>query len=64
MANVFEIVTRADSESSGQGHNPWRKPWTSKIRFPRNLVTEKHYRGINVWLLLSPGYYLSLLAHL
>lgn len=56
MANVFEIVTEQILSHLDKGIIPWRKPWTSKIRFPRNLVTEKHYRGINVWLLLSPGY--------
>src|SRR5208282_497251 len=32
------------------GTVPWRKPWTS-AGMPRNLVSQKEYRGINVFLL-------------
>jgi len=56
MANVFEIVTEQILTHLGNGVIPWRKPWTSKIRLPRNLVTGKKYRGINVWLLLASSY--------
>lgn len=56
MANVFEIVTEQILTLLGNGIIPWRKPWTSKIRFPRNLVTGKLYRGINIWLLLASSY--------
>lgn len=33
---------------------PWRKPWTS--RYPRNLVSQKPYRGLNVFVLALAGY--------
>jgi antirestriction protein ArdC len=33
---------------------PWRKPWTS--RMPRNLVSQKVYRGMNVFMLALQGY--------
>lgn len=56
MANVFEIVTQQILDHLSNGVVPWRKPWTSKIRFPRNLVTSKLYQGINVWLLLASSY--------
>ncbi len=56
MANVFEIVTQQIIDHLDRGVIPWRKPWTSKIRFPRNLVTGKFYRGINIWLLLASSY--------
>jgi antirestriction protein ArdC len=56
MANVFEIVTQQIIGHLDRGVVPWRKPWTSKIRFPRNLVTGKPYRGINIWLLLASSY--------
>jgi antirestriction protein ArdC len=32
------------------GTVPWRKPWVS-VGMPRNLVSQKEYRGINVFLL-------------
>jgi antirestriction protein ArdC len=37
------------------GTVPWRKPWTS-IGMPRNLVSQKEYRGINVFLLAMQNY--------
>jgi antirestriction protein ArdC len=36
------------------GTIPWRKPWTS--RMPRNLVSQKVYRGMNVFMLAMQGY--------
>jgi len=56
MANVFEIVTEQILSHLDKGIIPWKKPWTSKVRFPRNLVTGKLYRGINIWLLLASSY--------
>jgi antirestriction protein ArdC len=56
MTNVFEIVTQQIIDQLDRGVVPWKKPWTNKIRFPRNLVTGKLYRGINIWLLLASSY--------
>jgi len=33
---------------------PWRKPWTSQT--PANLLTQKEYRGVNVFTLASQGF--------
>jgi len=38
-----------------QGTVPWRRPWQTH-GVPRNLLSLKPYRGINVWLLLSRPY--------
>ncbi|MDF7824080.1 zincin-like metallopeptidase domain-containing protein [Pontiellaceae bacterium B12227] len=38
------------------GELPWRKPWTSASMWPRNLISQKRYRGCNVFLLHSLGY--------
>jgi antirestriction protein ArdC len=35
---------------------PWKKPWTSISLMPKNLVTRKNYRGVNVFLLHMLGY--------
>lgn len=56
MANVFEIVAEQILSHLDKGIIPWKKPWTSKVRFPRNLVTGKTYQGINIWLLLASSY--------
>jgi len=39
-----------------KGTIPWRKPWQARTHWPRNFVTNKPYRGINVFLLLPMGY--------
>lgn len=38
------------------GTVPWHKPWQVMTGMPRNLVTQKPYRGINVFLLMAMGY--------
>lgn len=34
---------------------PWNRPWID-YGSPINMVSKKHYRGINVWLLTALGY--------
>ncbi|VGO17710.1 DNA primase TraC [Pontiella desulfatans] len=38
------------------GELPWHKPWTSVSMMPRNLVSKKNYRGVNVFLLHMMGF--------
>ncbi len=39
------------------GTAPWRKPWSAGVGgMPRNLLSNKSYRGINIWLLGSMPY--------
>jgi antirestriction protein ArdC len=42
------------------GTVPWHKPWanrqTGADAFPRNAITKRHYRGINVFILASQSY--------
>ena len=54
MPNVFEIVTNQIIEQLEQGVIPWRKPWSSEL--PCNLVSQKPYRGLNVFMLATSGY--------
>ena len=44
---------RAVVELLQQGTIPWRKPWSAGAGEPRNLVSGKGYRGVNVFLLSS-----------
>lgn len=39
-----------------QGTVPWHKPWQAKTGWPRNYVSKKPYRGINVFLLHAMSY--------
>lgn len=52
--NVYEIVTARIIESLNNGVVPWRKPWN--VDMPKNLVSGKDYRGVNVLLLQSTRY--------
>jgi antirestriction protein ArdC len=54
MQTVPEIITQSVLKQLEQGVAPWRKPWSSSI--PRNLISKKSYRGLNVFLLATQGY--------
>lgn len=56
--NVYEIITNKIVEKLEAGFIPWHKPWSGSAskNAPRNLVTGKQYRGINVYLLSMAGY--------
>jgi antirestriction protein ArdC len=49
QAAVDSLIAQLES-----GCVPWRKPWTS--RMPRNVVSRKPYRGLNVFILAMSGY--------
>lgn len=54
MPNVYEIITSQIIEQLESGVVPWRKPWTSNM--PHNLVSQKPYRGMNVFMLATAGF--------
>lgn len=58
MATVYEVITSRIIEQLEAGTAPWHRPWRvhGKNGLPRNLVTMREYRGINVWILLSSGF--------
>ncbi len=47
--DVYKRITQRIIEQLEQGTVPWRKPWRSTL--PKNLVSQKHYRGINAIVL-------------
>jgi antirestriction protein ArdC len=53
--DVYSIVNEKIISLLEAGVVPWRKPWTS-AGLPRNLVSKKFYRGINVFLLSASRY--------
>jgi antirestriction protein ArdC len=55
MASVYEIITDRICGMLEQGIIPWNKPWNGG-GWPVNLVSKKHYRGINVALLATSKY--------
>jgi len=53
---VYEIITSRIIEKLEAGIIPWHKPWHSVEGMPKNLITKKEYRGINVFLLAMQHY--------
>ena len=54
--DVYEIITDRIIDLLEQGEIPWRQPWVGAGNHPKNLLTKKPYRGINVFLLSSMAY--------
>jgi antirestriction protein ArdC len=52
---VYEIITNKIIEKLEQGVIPWQKPWRG-TGLPKNFITKKLYRGINIFLLHMQGY--------
>lgn len=52
--NVYQIITDRILEKLSAGVVPWRQPWSTSL--PKNLVSKKAYRGVNIFLLGAMGY--------
>jgi antirestriction protein ArdC len=52
----YEVITNRILALLEQGAVPWRQPWDSVTGMPRNLFSQRSYRGINVWLLTAMEY--------
>ena len=52
----YDRITERIVSLLTQGTVPWHKPWHIKTGLPRNLVSQKPYRGINVFLLMAMNY--------
>ena len=53
---VYERVTERVTELLEQGVVPWQKPWHAKVGPPRNGVSGRYYRGLNVFMLSHAGF--------
>lgn len=53
---VYERVTARVSELLQQGVVPWQKPWHAQVGPPRNGVSGRYYRGLNVFMLSAAGF--------
>ena len=53
---VYERVTERVTELLREGVVPWQKPWHAKVGRPRNGVSGRHYRGLNVFMLSHAGF--------
>ena len=53
--DAYQIITDKIIKLLENNVVPWRRPWTS-TGLPRNLVSKKQYRGVNVFLLSASKY--------
>ena len=53
---AYERITDRITALLERGTVPWHKPWKAKTGWPRNYVSNKPYRGINVFLLSAMSY--------
>jgi antirestriction protein ArdC len=53
---VYQVITDRVIALLQQGTVPWHKPWAGSEQEPRNLISRKPYRGVNVFLLHSMAY--------
>jgi antirestriction protein ArdC len=56
MCKVYDVVNSRIMELLQQGTVPWRKTWHSESNYPKNLLSKKEYRGINVFMLSCHEY--------
>ena len=54
--NVYDMINSRILELLGTGTIPWHRPWNSQASVPKNLISKKPYRGINVWLTACQQY--------
>lgn len=53
---AYERITERVIALLSQVTVPWHRPWKARTGLPRNLVSKKPYRGINVFLLIAMSY--------
>lgn len=54
--NGYDRITERIVTLLEQGTVPWHKPWKATTSWPRNFVSRKPYRGVNVFLLVTMSY--------
>jgi antirestriction protein ArdC len=55
MSRAYDVITQQILTQLEAGTVPWRQPWRTP-GVPKNLFTQRPYRGLNVWLLLARPY--------
>lgn len=56
MSIAYQIITDRITKLLEDGVCAWTKPWNSQAGLPRNLFSQRAYRGINVWMLGAQSY--------
>ena len=53
---AYQIVTDRITALLEQGTCAWTRPWAKASGMPRNLFSQREYRGINIWMLGAQSY--------
>lgn len=53
---VYDVINSRIMELLEQGTVPWRKTWNAASNQPKNLISKKEYRGINIFILACQEY--------
>ena len=53
---AYDRITDRITALLEQGTVPWQRPWKTQSAWPRNYLSQKRYRGINVFLLHAMSY--------
>ena len=56
MNTAYQIITDRITTLLEDGTCAWTRPWAKASGMPRNLFSQREYRGINVWILGAQGY--------
>ena len=56
MCKVYDLINNRIMELLQQGTVPWRKTWNATSNQPKNLISKKEYRGINIFMLACMPY--------
>ncbi|TGU71184.1 DUF1738 domain-containing protein [Geomonas terrae] len=51
MCKTYDVINSKMMVLLEQGTVPWRKTWNAESNMPKNLISGKEYRGINVFML-------------
>ena len=54
--DTYQVITDRITALLEQGVVPWQKPWQGGEQMPRNLISGREYRGVNVFLLHAMSY--------
>lgn len=54
--DIYQAVTDRIISLIESGTIPWRKTWSAGSGMPKNLVSKKEYRGINIFILSAMSY--------
>ena len=54
--DAYQVITDRIIAQLEKGVVPWQKPWRGGEQMPRNLISGREYRGVNVFLLHAMSY--------